>query len=461
MADRPVRAEDHLTDFESMLWTLERDPTLTSGFANITFLDRPADIARMQGRMLRAAALIPQLRRRIFLDPARVAPPRWIDDPEFDIARHVHVKTLHDAKSEDVIDEAMAFCHRPYDPTHPLWEFLLLEGVSDGHGVMLQRFHHTISDGVGMVRISEHFIDFARNVDDPEPIALPEATPLPGTVSATRDALGHTLQRGVQSIQQGLATTSELLRDSERLLDGARRSLDVARSLLTETATIGKRQSPLWTQRSDQRTLRLLRVPFDDVRALAKRRGVTINDVFVAGAAGGAGAYHRAMGCEIESLRMAMPVSTRSDRSSAGNAFGTARVAIPVGPDPATRLGAIHERLLSVREGTGASLPQVLAGPANLLPAALLIQLTKAQVSTVDFTTSNVRGAPFPIYMAGALVESNHPIGPLIATACNLTTLSYNGSLDMGLHIDTLAIADPDLLARCTEEAFDELVKLR
>ena len=76
----------------------------------------------------------------------------------------------------------------------------------------------------------------------------------------------------------------------------------------------------------------------------------------------------------------------------------------------------------------------------------MLVRLVRQQTAAVDFTTSNVRGAPFPLYIAGARVLANHPIGPLGGTAWNLTTLSVDGSLDMGLHIDTGAVDDPVLL---------------
>ncbi len=450
---------DRLSDFESLLWTLERDPQLASGFANITLLDQPADLARMRARMTRAAALIPQLRRRIFTDPGRLAPPRWVDDPDFDVERHVRVLHLDPPGDADrLVDAAMACCRRPWDPDHPLWEFLLVDGLADGTGAMLQRFHHTIADGVGMVRMSEQFIDLERDPPDPDPIPLPRPEPLPSVVGASRDALGHTLGRTLESIRHGIATTGEVIGAPSRLRDGARHGLELARALGTEIGAMGTRRSPTWTRRSDDHTLRLLRVPFDDVRRFAKERGVTVNDVFVAGAAGGAGAYHRLTGSEVDELRMAMPVNTRNDRSAGGNAFGMSRVLVPTTQEPTVRLDGIHEILGGARTSPGVSFIQDLAGAANLLPAGLLVRLARAQVATVDFTTSNVRGAPFPVFLSGARVEANHPIGPLTGTAFNLTMLSYDGSLDMGLHIDRAAVEAPDLLAQCIAHAYRELL---
>jgi hypothetical protein len=54
----------------------------------------------------------------------------------------------------------------------------------------------------------------------------------------------------------------------------------------------------------------------------------------------------------------------------------------------------------------------------------------------------------------------NYPIGPLGGVAFNLTLLSYNGSLDMGLHLDPAAVAEPDLLRRCIDDAVTAFIAL-
>jgi diacylglycerol O-acyltransferase / wax synthase len=75
----------------------------------------------------------------------------------------------------------------------------------------------------------------------------------------------------------------------------------------------------------------------------------------------------------------------------------------------------------------------------------------------VDFATSNVRGAPIALYLAGAKVLQTYPIGPLGGVAFNLTVLSYDGSLDMGVNIDAAAVSDAALLMRCLRDAFTKL----
>ena len=101
---------------------------------------------------------------------------------------------------------------------------------------------------------------------------------------------------------------------------------------------------------------------------------------------------------------------------------------------------------------------ETLAAVATTLPTSLITRLARQQAQTVDFATSNVRGAPVPMYVAGAQLLENYPVGPLGGVAFNLTLLSYNHSLDMGVNIDTAAVGEPQLLHKCLERAFKDLM---
>ena len=92
---------------------------------------------------------------------------------------------------------------------------------------------------------------------------------------------------------------------------------------------------------------------------------------------------------------------------------------------------------------------------AGVIPSAVLTRLGRDQGSRVDVVTSNIRGAPFPIYVAGARVEESFPIGPVAGAACNATVMSYDGSLDIGIMIDPAAIDDPDRFGELVQAVFD------
>jgi hypothetical protein len=242
----------------------------------------------------------------------------------------------------------------------------------------------------------------------------------------------------------------------------AAEALEVARSLLRQLAVVEPSRSPLWAgKRSLGRHFEALSLDLDGLKAVAKALDGTVNDAYVAGVAGAAGMYHRAKGAEVEELRMSMPVNRRDDRSAGGNAFSPARVLVPAGvEDPAERFRLVHERLDTTKSERALGFTDALASLLNGLPTSVVVRIARQQVETVDFATSNLRGANFDLFIAGGHVLANHPMGPTGGTAFNATVLGYKDSLDLGLVVDTAAIDDPALLRTCIEESFAALLKL-
>jgi hypothetical protein len=215
----------------------------------------------------------------------------------------------------------------------------------------------------------------------------------------------------------------------------------------------------VWNQPSLARRLEVLDVSFDEARLAAKALGGSLNDLFVTASAAAAGMYHRDLDAPVDELRMAMPISTRRGRSAGGNSFVPTRVLMPTGDlDPVTRFTLVHEALGRTKGERAIGVVQGLAGMVNLLPTSVVVRIARQQAETVDFTTSNVRAAPFDLYIAGALMEATYPIGPLAGSAFNITMMSYRGSLDMGVHIDAGMVTEPDRLRRHLVEAFAELI---
>ena len=79
----------------------------------------------------------------------------------------------------------------------------------------------------------------------------------------------------------------------------------------------------------------------------------------------------------------------------------------------------------------------------------------------MDFAVSNVRGAPFPLFIGRARMEANYPVGPTGGTAWNLTLMSYDGMLDMGLNTDAGAVDDPAGLRDAIAAEFATLLAAR
>jgi hypothetical protein len=230
---------------------------------------------------------------------------------------------------------------------------------------------------------------------------------------------------------------------------------------LTELSDTEQARSPLWTERSLRRHVEVLSVSLDDTRTAAKALGGTLNTAFLTVAATAAGEYHRRLGQPVDQLRASMAISTRTEASGA-NAYTLARMLVPTGEMPiAERFAAVAAAVETARTASATANLDTLASVAATLPVSLVSRIVRQQTQTVDFATSNLRASPFPVYIAGARVTESFPIGPLAGVAFNLTLLSYDGSLDMGLNVDALAVEQPALLRELLQDAFGALVGAR
>lgn len=442
---------DVMSGFESLMWELERDPHLSSAFANLTLFDRPPDRATFRARMERATLAVPRLRQRVVTGTNPFDRPRWVDDPDFDLDHHLRWTHLGGhADLRALYELAATLSGQPFDRERPLWEFVTIEGLEGGRAAMLQRLHHTITDGEGGVRLSVEFLDFERHPARPAepPPSRAERRP---TEDATADQEDG---RDWWTRAAGAVTTlaGELPQRSTELTGMARSTLRQLR--------VGQRRSPLWTERSLSRWFGTTELSLDQVRAAARELGGSINDLFITGAVEAASQVHRAAGMPVDELRVSMPVSTRHDRSAGGNAFSPTQTLVPTADMPITeRFTAVHEVLSRVKEEKAIGALEGAANAASMMPSAAIVRTGQHLAGSVDFVCSNVRAAPFDLFIGGAFMEANYPIGPLAGTAFNLTTMSYRGWLFLGLLVDTAAVAEPDELLARLDEAYDALLE--
>jgi len=453
-----------MSDVEALMWNLEKDPALASTFANVTILDQAPDADRLRDTMEHAVRIVPRLRQRVVPAFGRLAPPEWQDDAEFDLDYHIRrIGVPAPADDRALFDLAATLAAQPLERARPLWEFTIVDGLDGERAALFQKLHHTITDGEGGVRMSAEFIDFSR--EGQERAAPPDNedadAPEPSTLMSTLvETASHNARRQLGIARRAITNAADLARHPDKVPAIGADLVASVQSLGRQMAVTDHAHSPLWTERSLRRRFEVLRIPLDDTKRAAKALGGSVNDIFVAGAAAAAGAYHRAKGAEVDELRITMPISTRGDGSMGGNAFTPARLTVPVNGGATEQFAAIRDRLTDTKHERALGFADAFAGVVNILPTSMLVRFARQQVETVDFATSNVRGAPFDLYIAGAKILANYPMGPTGGTAFNLTVLSSSGWLDMGLNIDVAAIDDPVLLRDCLEDAYAELLSI-
>ena len=97
-----------------------------------------------------------------------------------------------------------------------------------------------------------------------------------------------------------------------------------------------------------------------------------------------------------------------------------------------------------------------LAGVLNRLPTTTTTALFGGMLKCCDFVTSNVPGAPVPVFAGGARVERLYAFGPP-SGACNVTLISHCDTCCIGIVTDTTAVPDPDVLVSALRAGFDEI----
>ena len=461
---------------EAIMWAAEKDPALRSDFSNLTMLDAMPDVDRLRDKVEQALVSLPRLAERVVSPPLRLAPPEWRPDPTLDLTYHLRRVALPEPGTlRDLLDLSAAITAPPLDRSRPLWEFTLIEGLADGRAALLQRVHHTVTDGVGGLKLSLSLVDFER---DPEPNihdtvralsneehgrqlhqVLEDPLTRDSPLGVLRDAMDYAFNRNLDLARRGVAVGADIAFHPAATPRRIQDAMGLVASLRRQVLVGGGPRSPLLATRSLGRRYDVFAVSLEECRSAAHALGGSINDVFVTGVTGALGLYHDRLGTPVEDLRMAMAVSTRTGDSTEGNEFVPTRVIVPITPkEPAERFHQVRDRITNVRHEPALSAADGFASVAAGLPTSLIVGLLRSQTRTTDFATSNLRGSPVDLYIGGARILANYPMGPRSGCAINVTALSYCGELCFGIHSDPAAITDPDAFVECLRESFDALL---
>src|SRR5919107_490730 len=198
-----MRFERRMSDQDALMWAIEKDPLLRSTIPPVSLLEASPDRARFEDQLERATRTVPRLRQRVVSAPLSAAPPRYVIDEHFDLAYHVRwLKAPGDGSLRDLLDMAAPFAMQGFDRARPLWEFDIVEGLAEGRAALVSKIHHSITDGVGAMKLTMSFLDTkADRPRDTSPLPVPPDPERLSPIALWREALEHETRR-----QAGIAS---------------------------------------------------------------------------------------------------------------------------------------------------------------------------------------------------------------------------------------------------------------
>lgn len=447
----------------------ERSP---QHIASVQILELPegtseaAFVADLKALLLARIHLVPYFTNKLQLVPFNLDHPIWVRDPAFDIDNHVKTLAVPAPGGRRELEACIARLHEQrLDRSRPLWDLWVLTGLEGGRIAYYNRAHHACLDGMAGQAMLETIMDIT-----PQPR---QVDPAPAGFTCRRDTqnpaqlVAGALENFTRYQAKQPLAGFNALETAARLF---RRAFDPSKGL----GAVAHQAPATRFNRAVQakRSYAMGEMALEPVKNIARFTHTTINDVFLAVAAGGLRRYFERTGeLPSASLVAGCPVSLRQPGdTNPNNQVTMMMVSLATDEsDPAQRLQTIAQSSRTAKGFTQDIAPSFdaevsLPGlPGTLSAAARILEGTGA----ADFpglrppcnvVISNVPGPRIPLYSCGAKVLTHYPVSiPAHTQGVNITVQSYAGSLYFALTACAKALPDPQALRDDMLAAFAEL----
>jgi WS/DGAT/MGAT family acyltransferase len=416
----------------------------------------------LKAMLLARIHLVPYLTSKVEFTPLNLDHPVWIRDTDFDIDRHLFRVRLPAGSDAHEVERRAAALYEPLlDRSKPLWEIWVFEGLADGQVAIVQKTHHAAIDGMSSIKAAELLFDFTAVPRDVEPAPA-------GFWDEDKPSYAQHVEASVRNLSrywwENVTRIPAMLRTARvtatSLLTSARDPMPMIGPKTRLNGSIDQRRA-------------FAQVPFSlsTVKAIAKSRGVKVNDVALAICGEGMKRYLEAHGDKLsDSLIASCPVSLhKPGDDSISNQVSAMNISMCNDVDDyAERLSAIHESANNAKAlmtEAGDAMPTDFGGLG--LPA-IMQQLARAGENglaadlaprvPMNLVVSNVPGFQVPLFVAGAKLISQMPMSIVMhGGAVNLTLTSYLDRLDLGITAATKRVPDVQLLADKLQAAYEDI----
>lgn len=414
----------------------------------------------LRDRVAARIGALPRLRRRLVPVPLGLDRPQWVDDPAFDVARHVGEVRVPAPGDDAALRRVAGRLQGEVLPRdRPLWDLRFVTGLDGDRVGLVERVHHALVDGVSGVDLATLLLDLEPDAPPPRPSTW-TPDPAPEEAELLAAAIGERLADPARAVRAALAAGRH-----PSTVVGTVRTVATGLGSLVADGLLAPRTS-LNAQPTGGRRLAWVRAVLDDVRGAGRGAGGSVNDVVLTAVAGGLRSLLLARGEGLPTdlvLKVLVPVSRRAadEHGTLGNRVGAIYAPLPVGiGDPEARLDLIAAAMRRLKAGPEGEATGLVLDAANVLPvgAARLLARAVGHQRLVNLVVTNVPGPPVPLYAAGARMLEAFPVVPLGANlSVGAAVLSYDGVLTITLTADDRVCRDVDVFAAGIERSLAEL----
>ena len=380
---------------------------------------------------------VPRLRQRLHRLPVGCGRPIWVDDPRFDLARHVTVVAVPgDGDDAALLDLAAARVTTPLPMSRPLWSATLVTGLAGARVALIVVFHHVLADGLGGLAVLAHLLDAP--VDAASTQRFPQRPPtrrqLRADARRSRLAALYRLPSGLREVR------------------AAARELSIGRMERAPRTCLNR-------PTGGRRRLAFVRTDLAAVRELAHAWDATVNDVVLTAVTGALRRYLLGQGEQLDEIVVSVPIApTSGGGADPGNRHGVMLLCLPTGGRPEQRLQAVAATTHARKQGNRGASAALLAPLFRLLAAMRLLRWFIDHQRMVNTFVTNLPGPRDPVTLAGLAVTDMHlvPLATGNATVA-FAVVSYAGTLTMTVVVDPDHVDDLDVLVGALRDEFDHL----
>jgi diacylglycerol O-acyltransferase len=447
-------------------WLRMERPTNPMMITGVLMFSEPLTLARLRKVVARRfVGEYPRFRCRAVQGAAGAV---WQDDEHFDLDWHVPLAALA-AKGNTPGSQKRALekfvsqlASSPLDKHRPLWQFHLVERYQGGSALVV-RIHHSYADGIALIQVLLSLTDTSREGREREALSRTWLKDDGQAVARRVGAMQRYTQLGGKVLGKGM----EMMQDPSLAAMLAKEGGEIARELLTALALPDDPPSMLRGRLGvSKRVAWAPPLDLEEVKAVGRACGCTVNDVLMAAAAGALRDYMLERGEDLAgmTLRATVPVNLRPLEHAAklGNHFGLVFLDLPVGEaNPIRRLEHVAECMNQLKQSRQAIVAFGLLAALGMAPAAaqeVALELFSRKASAV---ATNVPGPQQQLFLAGCPIEELMFWVPQTGSiGLGISILSYNNRVHFGLIADARLIPDPDAVIRRFRPEFDKLLYL-